>query len=423
MKSETLYVYLPDGDYTFTLEREAKAANTWQNVISKERSGSFFTIEEGADHINFIGLSFRGGTRTMIVVNSDHVTFDGCAFSDFTGNFGLRTNGSHGFVMENCEMYNFPDSGLYLESDADQNNIISGENVIRNNYVHDYGNPEYWSVGITVYYDVGAVIEHNEFKNAGHGGVEIEYCIDTVIQYNVFDNLMMTTQDFGCVYSYSNMGHRDNHIRYNLFKNMVRSDQAYCIYNDCSYGVYIYGNMFFNGASCNIVSNGGRDNVVTDNISILTENYSGGGFYTCHHKFHSLPQSGEWTHLIEPLARYDMRVKEGEEGYELWLERWPELYSYNFSEDVVPGDTTYFFNTVNYVKRNKFFEDSSKLTAIRDMTFDEDCTNGDVFADNCDIPIAMNPYFKCPAKGDYTIVSGADDFETIYDFSLIGIQN
>ena len=426
METETLYVYLPEGDYTYTLERTeaSDAISTWQNVISKERSGSFLTIEEGADYINFVGLTFSGGTKTMIVVNSDNVTFDGCAFSNFTGNFGLRTNGSHGFVMENCEMYNFPDSGLYVESDADQNNIISAGNVIRNNFVHDYGNPEYWSVGITVYYDVGVIIEHNEFQDAGHGGVEIEYCIDSIIQYNVFDNLMMTTQDFGCVYSYSNMGHRDNHVRYNLFKNMPRHDSAYGVYNDCSYGVYVYGNLFFDGATCNIVSNGGRDNVYSDNISIVIANYAGGGLLSCNHKFTSLPKPGEWTHLIEPLERYDMRVKEGEEGYELWLERWPEMYSYNFSEDVVKGDPTYFFNTINRIERNRFIEDTSKIKEVQEITsFRPDCVADDIISDNYEMPATMNLYFKCPAKGDYTIVSNADDFENIYDFSLIGIQN
>lgn len=423
MKSETLYVYLPDGDYTFTLEREAKAASTWQNAISKERSGSFLTIEEGADHINFVGIAFTGGTKTMIVVNSDHVTFDGCAFSNFTGNFGLRTNGSHGFVMENCEMYNFPDSGLYLESDADQNNILPSGNVIRNNYIHDFGNPEYWSVGLTVYYDVGVVIEHNELKNAGHGGIEIEYCIDSIVQYNVFDNLMMTTQDFGCVYTYSNISHRDNHIRYNLFKNIPRHNQAYSIYNDGSYGVYIYGNLFYNGGARNIVSNGGRDNVNCDNISIRTVLYEALVF-TCNH-FNTSVEHGDWISRINyhQLERYETRVKEGEEGYDLWFERWPILYNYNFSEDIVKGDPAYFFNTINYYERNKFIDKYTNAKDLQELAFQDACIRDDIISENYEMPISMNRYFKCPAKGDYSIVSNADDFENVYDFSKFGIQN
>ena len=220
------------------------------------------------------------------------------------------------------------------------------------------------------------------------------------------------------------MGHRDNHVRYNLFKNMPRNDSAYGVYNDCSYGMYIYGNLFFDGATCNIVSNGGRDNVYSDNISIVMANYAGGGLLSCNHKFDSLPQPGEWTHLIEPLERYDMRVKEGEEGYDLWLERWPIMYSYNFSEDVVKGDPTYFFNTINYIERNRFIEDTSKIKDVQEITsFREACVEDDIISDNYEMPATINLYFKCPAKGDYTIVSNADDFENIYDFSLIGIQN
>ena len=32
----------------------------------------------------------------------------------------------------------------------------------------------------------------------------------------------------------------------------------------------------------------------------------------------------------------------------------------------------------------------------------------------------VNPFFANPATGDYTIVKGADQFETPYDFSKIG---
>ncbi len=399
-KTDTLYVYDPVGDYSYSV------------------SGTFMTFEEGCDYYNIVGLQFRGAAHDkMIYVYGDHFTFDSCRLGSFSSIYGIFAKGANNFTFENCEVYAFPSVGVGIISDADRNNIISANNVFRNNYFHDFGNPEYWSEGIEIINDVGALVEHNEFKDAAHGGVEFKDCIDTVIQYNIFDHLMHSTSDYGAVYTHRGCAYRDNIIRYNLFKNFDNFDQGYCFYNDGGYGQHFYGNLLYRFNSVGYVCNDGRDNTIYDNIVLRghgTENFLGynPGPYKV---FEDEGKQGDIDGLIKHMNK---RVMPGEEGYEKWYDRWEVMYKYDYSRESV-GDFYSFYSTINYVKRNKIFTGS---TLGGEVDFGEVANKFGVLEDNIDCSTSGNPYFKNPAIGDYTIVSNADDFENIYDFSKIGIM-
>jgi hypothetical protein len=307
-------------------------------------------------------------------------------------------------------------------SDADRNNVISANNVFRNNYFHDFGNPEYWSEGLEIINDVGALVEHNEFKDAAHGGVEFKDCIDTVIQYNIFDHLMHSTSDYGAVYTHRGCAYRDNIIRYNLFKNFTNYDQAYCFYNDGSYGQHFYANIIYEFNSVGYVCNDGRDNTIYDNIVIGPIEYNNFLAYNPgpYKVFEDEGKQGDIDGLLRHL---DKMVKPGEEGYEKWYERWEVMYKYDYTKESV-DDFYSFYSTINYVKRNKTFHSSDDEVIELYLGTVADRFNGfDNIEDNVSYTIFMNPYFNCPAAGDYSIVNNVDDFEYVYDFYKIGVMN
>ena len=398
--SGIIYLYEPVGNYTYSV------------------GGKMLTFEEGTEYINFVGLEFKGSaTDSMISVNGDHFTFDGCRFGEYSGRYAIISDKINHFKMENCELYAFPACGIRVFSDADRNNIISAGNVIRNNYFHDYGNPEYWSTAVDLINDVGAVIEHNEFKDAGHGGVSFYDSIDTVIQYNIFDHLMHSTTDYGAIYTHRGCAFRDNIIRYNLFKNFTNYNQGYCFYNDGSYGQHFYGNILYKFNSNGYVCNDGRDNTICDNI-IIDPKYMSAVLAYNPGPYKVFEDEGKQGDINGLLSHLDKMVKPGEEGYEKWYARWEVMYKYDYSRKSV-GDFYSFYSTINYVKRNKIFDGSDEYVP----SFGEVADKFGVMEDNLVYPDTVNPYFKCPATGDYTIVTNANDFENIYDFSLIGIIN
>jgi hypothetical protein len=229
--------------------------------------------------------------------------------------------------------------------------------------------------------------------------------------------MMHSTSDYGAVYVYGGAAFRDNIIRFNLFKNFFSFDQAYCFYNDGSYGQHFYGNILYEFNSVGYVSNGGRDNTIYDNIVIDPVEYKNFLAYNPG-PYDIFKNPGKQEDIDGVLRDMNKRVHPGEEGYEKWYARWEIMYNYDYSLESV-GNFNSFFSTINYVKRNKIFDGNKEFVP----SFGEVSDKFGVMEDNIVYPSNKNPYFKCPATGDYSIVNNADDFENIYDFNKIGIIN
>ena len=411
-KTKTVYIYDPEGQYTFSA------------------GGTMMTLHEGADHISFIGLEFNGCADVMIHNNADYITYDRCTLANIGGLYAIRGERINHFTFINSDVHNFVCSGIYVLSDADMENIISAENVIRNNTFHDFGLTEYWSVAVRIHEDVGTIVEHNEFKNAVHGGLRYDCCIDMTIQYNVFDTLMQGANDFGALYTINGVYYQDNVIRYNLFMNITGELKQYgqgCYgfyVDDNTSGQDIYGNIFYNGGIHAVTLHDGRDNLVHDNIVVAVPNeYNlsfGGDFlmYTqglsgyvkedC-----SVDEGYKNTSFYKILCEYDWPgfPQAGEEGYEKWYSRWPLLYNFHFDGKRI-DEVECLFNTVNYIKNNAVIGSRIIDTeAGRDATFNKFA----VSENNIVYDLTDNPFFVNPAVGDYSIRDDTDFHKIPFD--------
>lgn len=253
-KTSTLYVYSPKGDYAI------------------DGGVEFATIEEGAEYISFVGLDFSTTSMSGIMLYADHFTFDMCKIGNISGKAAIYAPHyvSH-FTAKNSEFYNCVDNCIYtnyydeyLFDPKDPSTQEKSYNVITNNYFHDFTLPDYFSSAIHINDEVGTVISHNYFYQGGHGGVWYGSCVGTRIEYNVFDEMMTKTEDFGAVYTCGSVEYKDNITRYNIFKN----GRVIGVYLDCnSSGQEIYGNIFYKNANA-IAQNGGKDNIINGNVFI-----------------------------------------------------------------------------------------------------------------------------------------------------------
>jgi len=406
-KNEILYIYNPRGRYTFCTD------------------GTMMTVETGADHLSFIGLEFNGCADTMIYSNGDHVTYDRCTFANVGGHYGLRAEGVNNFSFINSDIHNFVDGGLYIISDADFTTLTSANNVVRNNAFYDFGLSEYWSNALRIENDIACLIEHNEFRRGVHGALRYDHCIDTMIQYNVFDTLMMTTEDYGAMYCINNTIYRDNVTRYNLFMNITGEAKqfgkgCYGFYvDDSSCGQIVYGNIFYNGGIHAVTLHDGRDNIVENNIVVSVDtglNMGNGGDLIMYTQGMSsyVDEDGniinEYTN--DKFYRYLQELpKEGDAAYAAWHDRWPLMYSYHYDATRI-NEVECGFNVVNYIKNNAIIgaeiidhEDN------RDVTFNK----YGVSENNIEYEITENPFFVNPAIGDYRIREDADFLKIPYE--------
>ena len=402
-ENEMLYVFNPRGRYTFCTD------------------GTMMTLEEGADHISFIGLEFNGCADTMVICYSNYLTFDRCTFANIGGHYGIRADGVNHFNLINSDMHNFVDGGLYLISDADRDFIVPAGNVIRNNAFYDFGLSEYWSNGVRVKNDVGCLIEHNEFRNGAHGGLRYDDCIDTLIQYNVFDSLMRTTQDYGAIYSIWCTIYRGNVVRFNLFTNITGTAAqigaaafGFYVDNNTS-GVEIYGNIFHNGGIWGVMLHDGRDNSIHDNVFINTiHDNIGSGLVGCSEGMSKyVDENGQLTELsgwpYTPwMSDMELLPKEGDANYDLWYERWSLMFNYHYDVSRL-DEVECAFRNVNYIENNYTF---GFETSIDDNSILEQYG---VVEGNVQLTLDDNPLFVNPSIGDYSIREDADFLKIPYE--------
>ncbi len=400
--TKTLYVYDPQGDYAIT------------------DKASLVRIES-SEYLNFVGLTFTCSSDTAInAFTSDHLYFDGCTFRYVSGNQCIYTWGCDYVTVENSEFSNFVSGGVYINAGGNINLFEECHSVVRNNYFHDFGDPQYFGgAGIAIQDNIGVIVEHNHLVNGASGGIIFNGTVDAVIRYNVLDNMVNNAKDFGAIYG-GGKARRGNKICYNLIMNMFdylgRARESYGIYIDeCGSGQEVFGNIFYNGGAHAVTLNGGRENNIHDNIIIdATDHENSGDFLMSNAGMYQLildgtPELGAehqtYTHMLAE------RPAKGEPGYEKWYARFPEVYDFNIDSGKV-GDPDCLFTTINFVKNNMIIGSEINYGETYEKFAEKE--------NNVAYGLDVNPIFTDPTHGDYSFKDGANFFEI--DFYEIGIQ-
>ncbi len=387
-KTNTLYVYEPSGDYTVAL-------------------GGTFINAEDSSYISFVGLTFDGCTDTAMICNhTDHITIDRCTIGNIAGEYVVNGYKAKNFTLRDSELYSFGAMGVSVKPHAGdkQWSLESAHTLIENNYFHDFGFINSWSSAVQVGYDVGARVAHNLFERGAHGGVDYGDLIDSVFEYNIFDSMMLTTADFGALYTCDRFTTRSNVVRYNMFRNIPAGGAQYGIYLDgASNGTEIYGNLFYNAGSSGVTINGGRDNNIHDNVYITT--HSGGRFLFANLNPETkkyLDSDGSYTpsenNEVTELAT--LIPQAGDAEYDTWRAKWPLLYTYHTDISKL-GEIECYWTTVNYVSDNYQIGDRP----ISERSY---LLYGVGAETNKVIGLDENPIFADPTHGDYTIVGDTD---------------
>ena len=264
-ETSTLYVFRARGDY-------------WIND-----GVEFATIEQGADYISFVGFDFNTTSASGIVVYADHFTFDLGKMYNIGGTAAIYCPDvvKH-LTVKNSEFFNCVDTCVWIDSwDSDSNSLeivnskTPNNNVIDNNYFHDFTLPTYFSNAINVSFNVGTVISHNYFYEGARTALSYSNCIGLRMEYNVFDTISTKCNDCGAASTgAADEFYGDNIFRYNIFKNNVGYGNL-AIYLDCGASHQeVSGNVFHDGG---IAQNGGSDNTFNGNVFIGSENIDSTG--------------------------------------------------------------------------------------------------------------------------------------------------
>ena len=336
-------------------------------------------------------------------MDSSHITLDRCAISGVDRPVEA-TGASDWLTVTGCEFSRYVRNGIKLRQTQHWTTLESNHVVIDNNYFHDYGLSKIFANSAISDSSIGARISHNLFRNSPNGAVTMGTLSE--IEYNIFDNMMTSTQDFGVLYANSTITEgRRNVVRYNLFLEMNDMNGAtYGLYmDDFTQDQYIYGNLFYKCGGCGVMLHLARDQFVYENAFIYSNLSTNDLVYFDFEKGKVrdglLPDGTGWEGLYN--SYYNKRVNEGEEGYEIWKATFPSLYA--FEPDIEnPYVYTSIFCPWDSIHNNAVIDGNFRV-------LQEIIDYGEVY-DNMILTEDENPFFVNPAKGDYRLRDGVDFF-------------
>ncbi len=413
--NKTLYVYEPENE---------------EYIVSATES---FGVINGADHIKFTGLTFEGCTGDGFNIKASDVTFDRCTIIGIGGRAGIRCYGVD-FRMQDCEFAYTAGCGMWFDCNKPVEDLVPTGPYIDNCLIHDMG--QKWknlqNPGIRIKCAVGATVSHCEIYNTPCSAITFGYCaeggseraIDCVFEYNYIHDVDQDVFDIGCIYCGRSFVNRDNTFRYNLISDIPGDGGRFAIYLDDGLAAQnIYGNIFYNFTDYAILHSGGQYMNIHDNAYIVTGSTEHVGLYAWskYYDFRYDPDeehptawnSGNFQILYRTLAQRPMKDGYASEYYELWKERWPELYDIIDDYDDVenpncpatPGFCTLYNNYAIGNSKNHVDEAVERF-ALR-------CEN------NRDFTLEENPLFVNPTLGDYRTRDDIGDFMKI-PFEKIG---
>lgn len=282
--------------------------------------------------VDFYGIDFEGAHSSIILLNECHnISFKECTFKNSVGH-GIVADGTK-IVIDHCEITELGMAGIVL-SGGNRAKLICSGNTVSNCHIHDYaiygmnGNAAVTMIGLK---SCGHSIIHNKIHHAPQQAVYIGGN-ENIIAYNEIYDVCRFTSDAGAIYGARDWSFRGNKIHYNKIHDIHPTIPnqpgagAIAVYlDDCLSGVEVIGNVLYHGTSAAVMSNGGRDNKIENNIMIdfwrglwsshtgVSENDTGhfGGINNL--------EANSWN-LLEKLHKSEIEYQR-----EPWASAYPEL--------------------------------------------------------------------------------------------------
>lgn len=214
-----------------------------------------------------VELGMSGGDLVRISGGRDNLVA-GCRLRHAGGRaVGIHGGLRHGVVSCDVDTVH---GGITITG-GDRKTLTPGGHYARNNRVRNYSRyGATYTPAISVR-GVGNVAAHNEISDGSHTAMQFGGN-EHVIEYNEFHDVCRESDDMGAAYSGRNVTYRGNVFRYNYFHDIQstvpsRVGTMGLYFDDQISGTTVFGNVFRN-VPIGVFVNGGRDNVVANNLFV-----------------------------------------------------------------------------------------------------------------------------------------------------------
>ncbi len=271
-----------------------------------------------ASHVRVEGLVFDlGRFNCMTVRDSDSFLIAGCTIKRFAGT-GITIAGGKANCIYGCDIHTIGRQATDVNG-GDRETLTPAGHLVENCIIHNFGRIDRTYTPAIHLSGVGNRVAHNLMYDCPSSALRFEGN-DFLIEYNEVHSAVQESDDQGAMESFGNPTYRGVTFRYNRFHHIGKTGdegavcgQAAIRFDDAISGMLVYGNVFercSNGSFGAIQINGGRDNVMDNNV-----------FAECKQGV-----SGVWN----PSNHFWKMIREGrspESFYtnELYLRRYPAI--------------------------------------------------------------------------------------------------
>ncbi len=311
-----------EGEYY--IDRDTAIAYVWplenidkSNFIISTNTQTLIYLDN-ASSIQFYGLTIEDGRNSLVEIKNGHNNLiDHCILKN-SGKWLIKISGRTNGIQYS-ELSEAGEAAIIL-SGGTRSTLISGNNFVKNNNIHDLGRWQWTSKGAVKLSGVGNIIEHNNIFNIKHQAINYTGNNHS-IQYNNMYNIETYSEDSGAIYAGRNWGYRGNKINNNFIHNLINNYGAAYIngiyFDDSLSGNEAIGNIFYNIDGHAIYINGGRNNIVENNIfyKVATAFLSTNSGYK---SVNNIP--GSSFNLLEKLHANNISYNSG-----IWAQNYPRL--------------------------------------------------------------------------------------------------
>ncbi len=232
--------------------------------------GGTLVQAERLAHVAFEGLVFEICRKNALSLKDCTAVSVAASTIRHTGSWAVGLEGGERGTVFGCDLYDLGEGGVNAVG-GDRDKLLPGRHLIENNHIHHIGRVvACYRPGASVR-GVGNAVRHNLIYQTDHQAIFFDGN-DHAIEYNIVHDVCLHTSDAGPLYACArDWTKRGTVIRHNLFHAAGEGvDACGCrgIYlDDWTSGVTVVGNIV-SQADCGINLGGGRNNLVTDNISL-----------------------------------------------------------------------------------------------------------------------------------------------------------
>ena len=277
-KGKDYYVYNlieeldSEGEYYYDIENGVLYV---YSVTAPSAKYDIFNMEkilislEYCDSVKFKNMTIENNGTTLVALRyTDNSGFENCVLRNGTKNAAIVTSGSNsGFL--NCDIYGMGSGGVSLAG-GNRDTLKKARNYVNKCSVHDCQRLDRSYTALVSMSGVGNYVVNSDIYNSYHMAISI-YGNDLEIKNNKIYNVCRETTDMGAIYAEGDWTLRGTVIEHNYFENIPANGAmgAFAIYLDNGLsGITVKNNIFKDISRQAVYVNGGRDNLVTNNIFV-----------------------------------------------------------------------------------------------------------------------------------------------------------